>query len=331
MNRPAWLALTLILTTSILRAENKQKATESLIEHAKQLSDIRADGAPPFRLKARFTMTTVEGSTVQGTYEETWFSRERWRQETIAPNFHRIVVVEGRKRWTLEDDLSLAHELNRIESLTRFSFPHSEFWKTDKIEESQSQSAVVTCVISKPNPIGGKSAYCFDKGTGFLLKEVTPYDAESGIKDDTCLFGDYEKFVDKMMPRSVLCLRDQKESWRANLELTAPPNPSAEAFVPPVGAKESVNCLDAPVVAPHPTYTPDPAFPKGVSENSYLAVLWMVVGVDGKPHDIRVVGQKNPAFTNPAIDAVQRWIFRPATCGGQPVAVQINVEVSFRR
>jgi protein TonB len=31
-----------------------------------------------------------------------------------------------------------------------------------------------------------------------------------------------------------------------------------------------------------------------------------------------------------AIEAVSQWRFQPATLNGQPVAVQINVEVSFR-
>jgi periplasmic protein TonB len=31
-----------------------------------------------------------------------------------------------------------------------------------------------------------------------------------------------------------------------------------------------------------------------------------------------------------AIAAVREWRFQPATLNGQPVAVQINVEVSFR-
>jgi TonB family protein len=58
-------------------------------------------------------------------------------------------------------------------------------------------------------------------------------------------------------------------------------------------------------------------------------VLWLVVGPDGKPRDIRVARTLGLGLDEKAIEAVKTWIFEPAYKDGKPVAVQINVEVNF--
>ena len=59
-------------------------------------------------------------------------------------------------------------------------------------------------------------------------------------------------------------------------------------------------------------------------------VLWVVVGADGRTKDIRVQRSLGLGLDEKAIEAVKTWKFEPARKDGQPVAVQINVEVNFR-
>jgi periplasmic protein TonB len=86
------------------------------------------------------------------------------------------------------------------------------------------------------------------------------------------------------------------------------------------------------VSAPRPVFTPDPEYSEEARKAKYqgTCVLWLIVGPDGKPRDIKVARTLGLGLDEKAIEAVKQWKFDPAMKDGKPVAVQINVEVSFR-
>ncbi len=59
-------------------------------------------------------------------------------------------------------------------------------------------------------------------------------------------------------------------------------------------------------------------------------MLSIVVGTDGKAQDIKVVKSLGMGLDEKAIEAVQRWVFRPGTNQGVPVNVRAQIEVNFR-
>jgi TonB family protein len=59
-------------------------------------------------------------------------------------------------------------------------------------------------------------------------------------------------------------------------------------------------------------------------------VLWVVVGPDGRVRDIRVSRSLGMGLDEKAIDAVRQWRFEPSRKDGQPVPVQVSIEVNFR-
>jgi TonB family protein len=59
-------------------------------------------------------------------------------------------------------------------------------------------------------------------------------------------------------------------------------------------------------------------------------LLTIVVDQNGVPRDIRVVRPLGLGLDEKAIEAVRKWRFRPGAKGGRAVAVQAQVEVSFR-
>lgn len=86
------------------------------------------------------------------------------------------------------------------------------------------------------------------------------------------------------------------------------------------------------VSSPRALDTPDPEYSEEARKAKYqgTCVLWLIVGPDGKPRDIRVARALGMGLDQKAIEAVRNWKFEPAMKDGRPVAVQINVEVNFR-
>jgi periplasmic protein TonB len=85
------------------------------------------------------------------------------------------------------------------------------------------------------------------------------------------------------------------------------------------------------VSAPKAIYAPDPEYSEEARKVKHMGtvVLWLVVGPDGKPRDIKVLRTLGLGLDEKAIEAVKNWRFDPAMKDGKPVAVQINVEVNF--
>jgi len=86
------------------------------------------------------------------------------------------------------------------------------------------------------------------------------------------------------------------------------------------------------VSAPKAIYAPDPEYSEEARKVKHqgVVVLWLVVGPDGRARDIRVARTLGLGLDEKAMEAVKNWRFEPAMKDGKPVAVQINVEVTFR-
>ena len=86
------------------------------------------------------------------------------------------------------------------------------------------------------------------------------------------------------------------------------------------------------VSAPRPIYAPDPDYSEEARKAKFqgTVVLWVVVGPDGRPRDIRIYRSLGMGLDEKAIEKIRTWKFEPARKDGIPVAVQVNIEVSFR-
>ena len=85
------------------------------------------------------------------------------------------------------------------------------------------------------------------------------------------------------------------------------------------------------VAPPRVIYQPEPEFSEEARKAKYQGVctLGLIVGVDGRPTNIRVLNSLGMGLDEKAIEAVKNWRFEPATKDGHPVRVEIAVEVDF--
>ena len=59
-------------------------------------------------------------------------------------------------------------------------------------------------------------------------------------------------------------------------------------------------------------------------------MLAIVVDENGLPQDVRVIRSVGLGLDQKAIEAVQKWRFKPGQKDGKPVPVSANIEVNFR-
>jgi len=77
---------------------------------------------------------------------------------------------------------------------------------------------------------------------------------------------------------------------------------------------------------------PDPQYSKEARQKKKQGTILMetVVGLDGLPHDIRVLRPIGYGLDQQAVKALSQWKFEPGTKDGQPVSVLLQIEMDFR-
>jgi TonB family protein len=85
------------------------------------------------------------------------------------------------------------------------------------------------------------------------------------------------------------------------------------------------------VTPPKVIYEPQPEYSEEARRAGFegICTLWLIVGVDGTPYDVRVVHNLGMGLDEKAVEAVRGWRFQPAQKDGKPVPVKIAVEVDF--
>jgi TonB family protein len=85
------------------------------------------------------------------------------------------------------------------------------------------------------------------------------------------------------------------------------------------------------VSAPHATYTPEPRFSEAARQAKFqgTVILQIVVDKTGNVAKIRLERALGYDLDDNAMEGVKVWRFEPATKDGQPVAIVMNIEVSF--
>jgi periplasmic protein TonB len=86
------------------------------------------------------------------------------------------------------------------------------------------------------------------------------------------------------------------------------------------------------VTAPQVLYKVEPEYSEEARKAKYQGTVVLYVEVDpsGRPRNLRVVRSLGLGLDEKAIEAVEKWKFRPGYKDGHPVTVAATIEVNFR-
>lgn len=188
--------------------------------------------------------------------------------------------------------------------------------------------------------VDGHQAWCFGKKTTYIkftsteklcVDAAQPILWRRSFGKNWKEFTDYTQLGAQQYPQKVTIAREH----RLPIEVTdihiAPATLSAELFKPPESAIEVESCPNE--LPPQPKQTPEPSFPARASAESRqgIVVLNVIVAKDGTVAMARSITPDDYGFSESAEQTVLTWHFKPATCDGRAIAMEMNVEVSFSR
>ena len=158
-------------------------------------------------------------------------------------------------------------------------------------------------------------------------------------------FTEQDSLADLLPDYWKSCVRDglawKNEQCRFSNEVmaiagVALPNRSLRNTTAPVDRSQPVPMGQAfrigkGVSPPRVIFKPDPEFSEGARGGKYQGktIRALIVSTEGKPTKIRSLSPLGAGLDAKAGHAVESWRFEPAKLEGQPVPVEIAVEVDF--
>ena len=92
--------------------------------------------------------------------------------------------------------------------------------------------------------------------------------------------------------------------------------------------KKNLDCASAP----RPIKSPEPEYSKEAKERKIegTVVLYLIVGADGFPRDIRIARSVGYGLDEEAIKTAKKWEFKPATIKGRAVSKCTSIFTNCR-
>ena len=111
-------------------------------------------------------------------------------------------------------------------------------------------------------------------------------------------------------------------------QFLAAQDPSVQVVFQTVTASKA----DADVTPPKVLDTPDPEYPPSARAAGHqgTSILSFMVGIDGRPYDIKIVRRLDTELDDSAVATASTWRYEPGRKDDTPVQVQTKARIRFR-
>ena len=315
------LSSLLLLVPHLASAGATPDAEQILSEAARGTNVFVADTAP-FLLESSFNVQ-VQVPT-EGHLTIRWASNNRFVRHVDTGGFQQTEIRKGESLFTSRNLPFTPLRVTELISLLS-GVSDSAGMKIKKQRTRQEHGVDVTCLEVQLEKRSHE--ICINPQSREVLSDdwKEPPDEHRRIE-----FSDYAEFHGHRSPRRIVLIVNG--SRVIDLRITKLETASLDdaLLVPPPDAIERRKCEG--IKHPIPLKTPDPAYPKSASENKIMGdtMVSMTVLPDGSVENIQLIGRSTHAMDDVTLQTLKKWQFKPAMCGSDPVAFDIEVEVSFR-
>lgn len=269
-----------------------------------------------FHETVSFVIHTPSQPDSTGVDQKDYLDSDHHREHLIGAAVDQIWVTNAKQTWLKNPKFIPYGAIAHVRDGAPPCSLYQPDWRVQRIFEIPGQAGV-ECLEFKDVAV----TECFDSD-GLLLRKETPTLQLVYLK--------YQTLGSKKVPTAYKLELADGQRADAVIEYAPGDDIKPEMFVPPPSAGLTpgpMHCKSskAPVI----TSSPDPRFPEQGKEG--VVVLWAVIGMDGKAHDVTVVRSLTPANDREAINTVSGWRFKPSQCEGQPIDARINIEINFKK
>jgi hypothetical protein len=321
------LTLSLYAVPANVPAANQKKLADALLKRASDLSDIRAEGAPHFRLEASVHLFIKEDDQAEGRYVTDWQSPAQWRDELTFPGYHQIRegTVGGIWRSRNPPHQTLA-AVQFLQSFLVSGPPSSFVSKHVSVSMSEHGRAQLNCVmLDFGRGMEDAREKCFDPVSGLLFRETW------NDWDTVWEYTDYAPWGAKIFPRLMRTFQGGKLVSEARItRLEVNPNLDLSTYVPPQDAEMWPSCAEE--IRPPSKLFQDQSI-MNYSNVIYRSPtsIFLEIGADGHVEDVVIVydGYKTESEYSHVVEELKRaWKFKPAHCGKVPIPVAMTFETA---
>ncbi len=305
-------------------AKDQVPTAQQLIDAAHRKSDLT--GMAPYVLTGRVVVNPGEKNEQTGRLT-IYRDRDRSRVDLQLRDYSETRISASDKEYIPRGK----HLLNAT-GLSAFDeswdpgrpphFANEPAYKLGKVKKTMIDSRPAWCFEKSREH--EHHLLCFDAATSVLISQSA--DLESHHE-----FLDYTSLGQQIFPRLVKI----SKQWTFPMEVRdislSRGSLDDKLFSIPPDTIEIGNCKD--MRPPQAVSAPEPKFPVSASRENKQALLLLsaIVNKEGRVEEIEVLNPGTDGFDETAKDAVRTWKFKPATCGGQPVNMEMSLEIDFKR
>jgi hypothetical protein len=309
--------MVLIGLAGVLDAEDKNATAERLIDNARQVSDIRSFASKPFRLQAEIKLARGPGK--EGKYIEVWQSPTLWRRELTIGDYHYIQVSDpndDKHSWVIEPSEMAGFGRETLGFLQLSELEASDL-KVAKVFDRDKQGVQQACIETK----GGRTI-CFDR----LTKALQSVKFSSPGPQWKHEYSQYVAFGSSLFPGRIKSESSDGQSLEIVVSELVPESSSdTSVFAKPPNSERRPVCR---VATPPQLLSSDKG--PGLTRGNQWAVFGLVVGIDGHPHNIRVIDSTDPNYASAVRTIVQSWTFATSVCQGEAIPAWFEVRMESR-
>ncbi len=299
----------------------------SLISDARNLSNIRAPGSPPFDLRAKLSVKDTQKQISEGSYELFWQSPERWREEVILPGYRQVKIGGAQRVWVWRNaDYPPLQVFGMLQAMDFRAMLTTVGGEEVKRTTKRAADGTTQECYELQKELQGKRRLCFDASRHDLRMATLPTPPFQVVQ-----YMDYSAWSEKQFPRAIRIFADRKLIGEATVEkIASATEADPKLFEPPQGAEERVGCDDpSPAIALEKTapHYPDVAKMRHVEG---VVSAFVVIGVTGGVVNPIIIASGGSDLDNATVQAISHWRYQPSSCGDKPVPSEAIITITYK-